>query len=288
MEETEKNKCNFCNKIFSSRQSKCNHVAKFHKNLCIPIINENKISCTYCNKYFSTKSSLTRHIKYYCKTKNDFINKVINEKSKDKTNKINITINNINYNNKNVQNNQTNNILSINPYNNPNINQIKLIDICNIFDEEFNMILKLIEITYFNDKIEENHSFYISNLQGEYVNTFNNEETCNTKLKKYFFDELFTMILTRIKSLYSKYKNTLFEIPKQVEIQEKIQALEDMKKENNHTYKSYLKLINVLAYDKKDIVINTWTKLKQLESVDQNKDDDIIWDRNIDLKSLKI
>ena len=56
-----------------------------------------------------------------------------------------------------------------------------------------------------------------------------------------------------------------------------------MRNENNHTYKSYLKLINVLAYDKKDLVINTWTKLKQLELLDLNKDpDEIIWDRNID------
>jgi hypothetical protein len=45
-----------------------------------------------------------------------------------------------------------------------------------------------------------------------------------------------------------------------------------------------LKLINVLAYDKKDLIMNTWTKLKQMELMDTNKDpDEIIWDREIDL-----
>jgi len=251
-----KYKCDFCDKIFSSRQSKCNHTHIKHKDQLINKVNNN--NCKYCNKTFTTQAKLNRHNKTNCKNINT-------------TNNININIiNNI----INIQN--------INSYCKPCIDSFNLLDICNIFDEEFNMILKLIEITYFNDKIEENHSFYVSNLHGIYVNTYSCQES-NTKLKKYFFDELFTMILNRIKLLYSKYKNKLFEIPKQVEIQEKIQALEDMKKENNHTYKSYLKLINVLAYDKKDLIINTWTKLKQLESCDPNTDFDIIWDRNITL-----
>jgi hypothetical protein len=190
----------------------------------------------------------------------------------------------------NSNNKTQNNILNINPYKNPNMNNFELLDICNIFDQEFNMVLKLIEVTYFNEKIEENHCFNVTNLQGEYVNT---NET--TKLKKYFFDELFGVILERVKLLYKKYKNKLFEIPKQLEIQEKIQALEDMRNDNSNSYKSYLKLINVLAYDKKDIIINTWCvssktrptasakKLKQLESLDKNNSDEIIWDRNIDV-----
>jgi hypothetical protein len=263
------NKCNLCNKIFKSRQSKCNHIKKFHKNINIDnqIINkENK--CIYCNKTFTTKSTLTRHHKEYCKIKNNFIDKITNENNQQ----VNIIINN----NNNIMNNTVNNTLNINPYNNPNMNNFELLDICNIFDQEFNMILKLIEVTYFNEKFEENHCFNVTNLQGEYVNT---NET--TKLKKYFFDELFGVILDRVKLLYKKYKNKLFELPKQLEIQEKIQALEDMRNDNSNNYKSYLKLINILAYDKKDIVINTWEKLKQLKSLDKN--DEIIWDRNIDV-----
>ena len=290
-------KCQFCEKSFSSSQSKCNHISLYHKdtklnqtnnkykdiknnNVCLtnnkinPIINTD-FKCTYCNKEFTLKSSLIRHQKSRCKTKNDFVNKIINEKKQP----VNIIINNnITNNTVNSNNKSQTNILNINPYKNPNMNNFELLDICNIFDQEFNMILKLIEVTYFNEKIEENHCFNVTNLQGEYVNT---NET--TKLKKYFFDELFGVILDRVKLLYKKYKNKLFEIPKQLEIQEKIQALEDMRNDNSNNYKSYLKLINILAYDKKDIVINTWNKLKQIESLDTNKSDEIIWDRNIDV-----
>jgi len=157
------------------------------------------------------------------------------------------------------------------------MNNFNLLDICNIFEHEFNMVLKLIEVTYFNKKLEENHCFNVSNLRGEYVNT-----TESTKLKKYFFDELFGIILKRVKVLYKKYKNKLFEIPKQLKIQEKIEALEDIRNQNTPSYKSYLKLINVLAYDKKDIVNNTWNKLKNKQILNKSNDD-IIWDRNIEI-----
>jgi hypothetical protein len=286
---SKKHKCEYCDKTFSSPQSKCNHKTIKHKNYVPPeVVNSNV--CTYCNKEYSNRSSLIRHLDLYCKTKTQLINKIINEK-KIKCTKSNTIISQLT-NNINTQNNNSNNTIinnniniNINPINEPNINKFKLLDICNIFDEQFNIILKLIELTYFNENFEENHSFYVSNLQGEYVNTFNSSENTTTKLKKYFFDELFSFTLKQIKSLYNKYKDKLFEIEKQVEIQEKIAALEEMRIENSHTYKSYLKLINVLAYDKKDVIINTFNKLKQLECLDKNDltDDKIIWDRNIDI-----
>ena len=36
-----------------------------------------------------------------------------------------------------------------------------------------------------------------------------------------------------------------------LKIQEKIEALEDIRNQNTPSYKSYLKLINLLVYDKK-------------------------------------
>jgi DNA-directed RNA polymerase subunit RPC12/RpoP len=267
-----KYKCDHCDKFFSSKQSKSNHNKIKH----FEEIKKNKNTefiCIHCKKEFTTNFSLNRHLKSFCKIKNNTLNKIVNEKLIK--NKVNITINNHIQNN--ILNNFHNNTFSINPINKPNISSFRLLDICDIFDKEFNMILKLIERTYFNSSIQENHVFYVSNLQGQYLNTYDKDDE-TTKIKKYFFDELFGISLDRIKTLYKTYKKKLFEIPKQKEIQEKIAALEEMRNENNHTYKSYLKLINVLAYDKKDLVLNTFNKLKQLEN-----NDDIIWDRNIEI-----
>ena len=266
-ENQKKYNCRYCNKILGTVKSRWYHEKTFHNELKIEKKNndngDNK--CIICNKSFSTKGSLKRHNTNICTVLN-------NKQIQTNNSSGNIIIIN------NIQNQQNNNTININPYNNPNIESLNLIDICNIFDEEFNMVLKLIEITYFNNKLEENHSFYVSNLKGDHVNTLS-----TTKLKKYFFDELFSLILIRIKNLYDKYKNRLFEYPKQVEIQEKIQALEDMRNENNHTYKSYLKLMNILAYDKKDLVINSWTKVKPSVCNDLNDDNDeeIVWDLNV-------
>jgi uncharacterized CHY-type Zn-finger protein len=270
-------KCNYCEKYYKSYKSMFTHEETYHKQQKIKdkIENENIIMCLHCNKIFSTKGSLNRHLKDRCKIKNNLVNTLINEKNI--VNNINNTNNTNNVNPVNI----TINNLTINNIKNPNTNEFKLIDICDIFEKEFDMVLKLIEKTYFNVNIEENHSFYVSNLQGQYVNQYQNNEF-TTKLKKYFFDELFGISLQRIKSLYKTYKNKLFEIPKQLEIKEKIQALEDMRNENNPSYKSYLKLINVLAYDKKDLILNTFNKLKQLEDIDKNNDE-IIWDRNIEI-----
>ena len=143
------------------------------------------------------------------------------------------------------------------------------------------MILKMIERTYFNKKIEENHCFNVSNMNGEYVNVLENNEA-GIQLKKYFFDELFNISLDRIKLLYKTYKNKLFEQPKQKEIQEKIKALEEMKVGNGSIYKKYIKLINILAYNNKEIINNTWNKNHRMDNVE------IIWDDNVSIDEIQI
>ena len=244
--------CNYCNKYFSSYQSKSNHVNVKHKNY---FIKKNNFKCDYCNSSFTLKYSLERHIKSRCQViKNQTINS-------------NNYSNNINSNNMTTINN-----ITINSYKNPNTSDFSLLEICNIFDEQFNIVLKLIETTYFNEKLEENHSFYVSNINGNYLQTFNNQ----IELKKYVFDDIFTIVLNTVKILFKKYKNKLFELPKQIEIKDKIKALEDIHNEKSHTYKSYIKLINALAYNKKEMVINVWYKLKKIEQDDPNKDSEII------------
>lgn len=263
-------KCQYCDKNFMSLQSKCNHVKKFHEEIYNKEKEESKqLKCKICNKEFSTRSSLNRHKRTICKnTSSQTINNINNNMSHSHNNSHNTTIN--------VQN-----IITINPYNNPNTDNLTLLDICDIFEKEFQMILKMIEKTYFNKKIEENHCFNVSNMNGEYVNVLENNEV-GIQLKKYFFDELFNISLERIKLLYKTYKKKLFEQPKQKEIQEKIKALEDMRVSDGSIYKKYIKLINILAYNNKEIVNNTWDKNHRMDNVE------IIWDDNVSIDEIQI
>jgi hypothetical protein len=279
MEIIKKYNCRYCIKSFSSTKSRWNHEKLIHKNGkngCCDTVSDSLMECEYCKKLFVNKYSLERHLKNNCKDKKHVIQKI------ETNNTITVNSNN-NINSNNLTQNNNYNII-INPINNPNTDNFTLMDICDIFDEQFNTILTIIEKIYFNDKIKENHSFYVSNLNGEYVKTLDSENNENTKIKKYLFDEVFTLMIDKIKSLYFKYKKKLFEVTKQKEIQEKIKALESMQNERLPTYKSYLKLINVLAYNKKDIVINTWDKMKnnkqQIKDI-QLENMEIIWDTEI-------
>ena len=87
--ENKKYICQFCNKLYSSYQSKFNHITKFHKDIKKEPqnkkINDN-FKCQYCNKNFTLKSSLTRHMKCRCKVKKKIINKI----EKDTTSSIHV------------------------------------------------------------------------------------------------------------------------------------------------------------------------------------------------------
>jgi len=252
MENNKNFNCRYCNKKYKSINSRWFHEKNKHNKEKIDKKenNNNLDECCFCKKTFVNKYSKNRHIKI-CKNK-DII--VENIKPKNQIQNINITINN-------------NKSIIINSYKEPDISNFSLLDICNIFDEEFNHMLKLIEITYFNNKLKENHCFFVSNLKGDHVSVLK-DNIQTIELKKYFFDEIFNVSLVKIKKLYLKYKNKLFENEKQIEIEEKIKAFENLQYVNVPTYKSYIKLINILAYNKKNIIQDTWLKDYNIKNID--------------------
>jgi uncharacterized C2H2 Zn-finger protein len=69
------NICKYCDKTFSSIQSKCNHVNKFHQKEYNKDKDEShKLVCRKCNKIFSSRSSLNRHKRTICLNKENIIN----------------------------------------------------------------------------------------------------------------------------------------------------------------------------------------------------------------------
>ena len=59
-------------------------------------------------------------------------------------------------------------------------------------------------------------------------------------------------------------------------------ALEEMKVGNGSIYKKYIKLINILAYNNKEIINNTWNKNHRMDNVE------IIWDDNVSIDEIQI
>jgi len=98
--------CKYCNKIYSSYSSRCNHIKKFHSECVIPIVthvipnvtenvthvipnvtenvNNKTITCKNCNKQFYNRQSKWRHEKICqdkkyknLEEKNEFLEKEI-------------------------------------------------------------------------------------------------------------------------------------------------------------------------------------------------------------------
>jgi hypothetical protein len=199
-------KCEFCNSEFVSRQSRCNHIRKFHKtddkpndkhdkhkNVYQMNNNEHKTyNCVKCNKKFSYYQSRWRHEKI-CTNKIELMEQqilvlkkevdtlkkkeiptsnIIEKKaSKMQQNNINGEKNNVSIVNGNVINNFNNDNLS---FITPEFFKGLLKEM--LFEEDFpNVIPKVIEEVKFNKEHPENHNFKLNNTKSKKGEIFNND-----------------------------------------------------------------------------------------------------------------
>ena len=111
-------KCNYCNNIYSSQSSRCNHIKKYHTNnnikclpnvsqmlaKCLPNVSqmlaENLLKCNFCDKTYKHRSSKSKHEKK-CKMKIENKNILMLEEIKELKN---LLVTNININNGNIDN----------------------------------------------------------------------------------------------------------------------------------------------------------------------------------------
>ena len=131
-----------------------------------------KIGCEFCKKEYSTKPSLTRHLKT-CKAKESNLieeNRVLKEKLviSEALNNKPTTINN------NITNNITNNI-QLTSYNSPNLEGNEKY-LKQAMKKLCMAIPYLIEKTYFNERLPENHNLCIKNNRTKVAKVFNGKK----------------------------------------------------------------------------------------------------------------
>ena len=235
----------------------------------------NKLSCEYCSKILSRIDNLKVH-EEKCKLKNTskivILEKTI-EEMKAENNKINILESKIkklenntmkkvinNYNN--CGNMITNNKLIINKIGTENLLELKNTEITDIFNKEIESVILFIELINFNERLPENHSFCTTSLESKYLSTYNSEtNTIDKDRKKYFFDKLLDTSIKRLEILYNSNKKKIAET-RQKQIEENINNLKKMKESSfsNKIMKEMINKLNLLSYNKKEIVKNTWAK----------------------------
>lgn len=199
-------KCSICDYVVDYKKDILKHINKqkkcFSGDLKPEIIEINsKIICDLCDKQMATEHSLARHLdacskKYekYDKTRVDVLEKKINEISKfidttkNNTSTQNIITNNINNVKNNVKNTFNITLISLTPYNDPNMEGVHpYFDIA--MKKLFLSVPNLIENIHFNDKYPENNNICISNKRAKDAKVFDGKKW-KTINKQFLLNEM--------------------------------------------------------------------------------------------------
>ncbi len=252
--------CDLCNKNYKDKSGLWYHNKKFHdikshaevslKSVESKSVKNNLYSCKYCDNEYKHKQSKYKHEKT-CMNKNQNNNLVTKieklEKQIDKlknkpTKKI---INNIN------------NIGSINTFNKicnigeENINLLSNDEKQFIMSQGMNSIVSLIDYLNFNDKLPQHHNFYTSAINDKHVNTIDYKNNCIIKkTKKDLFDQILSSHMTKLESIT---KNSVHFS----KIFDKLKSFIYLKQGK----KEFISQLNLLSYNKKNIIIQSWDKL---------------------------
>ena len=260
-------KCNICNKIYASYKSLWYHNYKYHKNTTTNKVIESKdiskeskeiskeskdiikqFKCKYCDKIYKHKQTKWFHEKS-C-SNNIHINQLNN------------TTNNINNTNNNTTTNNiiNNNKIIINKIGNENVFDLTITEVMDIFNKEISCITLLIEYLHFNERLPENHSFCTTNLESKYISVYNTDKQLIEKdRKKYLFDTILDNSTNKLELLFTHYKNK-FSHARQYNIKETINNIKQLKISfyDEKLKKEICNKINLLSYNNKIIIQNTW------------------------------
>jgi len=264
-----KHYCDHCKRDYSSYKTLWTHTKSFHQNT--EIVNNDikprNFECKYCNKKFTTKQSMRQHIGNTCKLVDKEtvkLEKQIELLQKEikgiKSSSITNNNNTNNNNNNNTNNGTINNIIVINKIGTENISDLNDSEISEIFDKKIESVIKFIQHLNFNERLPSNHNFCTTSIDGNYLHIYNTDQlTKQCDRKKYFFEELLGRSIYKMEQLYAKYKSN-FNETKQMQIEDDINTLKIIKSKdmNDKLLKEMLKKLNLLSYNYKKIVLDTW------------------------------
>jgi hypothetical protein len=253
--------CTICNKIYKSYQSLWNHNKNFHINNGVdnkqPVVKSDKKSeCKYCSKQLADRHSKSKHEKI-CKKKDENILKQQIEKLTHEVEKLKKKSGSkkiINYiGSINSMNNSNNNTMNICKPGDENINLLSTDEKKYIMSQGLNSIVSLVDHLNFNEKIPEHHNFYVSAINDKHVNAIDyTTKSIVKKSKKDLFDEILFAHMNKLESINKtiNYKdfNTIYD---------KLRAFIFLKKGK----KEFFNQLNMLSYNKKNMIIKTWEKL---------------------------
>jgi len=225
------NICNICNKIFSCKQSKYEHI----KN---KVCNNNNNIILYDNKIEQLENKI---IELENKISNNNI--ITNNTNNGTTNTNNGTINN---------NNITNNIIKV-TFGEEDINVLSCKDKKMILNSGFNSMIKLIETMHLNDNYKQFQNVQITNLKDKYGKCYDDtSKQFITKIKSEIMDELIAIKTMNLKEIHGEYNRNTINHKNVLKLINKIESCtsDDDNDELSKFYKELCEEITLLFYNK--------------------------------------
>ncbi len=251
---------------------------------------KNSNMCSYCKKIFQNRSNRWRHEKK-CQSKKNILDENIKLKKEieelkhkplldtlytlvqqppvpvnQQTLQQQITTNNTNSHNTTNNNNGIINNIIINAFGKETLDKLTPNEIKKLIKNN-NPLIDIIGLLNFNEKYPENHSFCNTSLEGNYVSVLNTDKNKIEKINKNeFYDKVLNNSFEKIDQLSlmleldDGFKETLKDKYKK-HLDKKIDHLKDNFFTDKVYKNCYKKNINQISYNKKDIVLDTWSKL---------------------------
>jgi hypothetical protein len=266
--------CEICNKNYKSNTGLWLHNKKYHSNNNQPEKIDINV-CRYCKGVYSCKQSRWKHeqkckIKFDNKNKEEFDKnlaeqvKMLNEKVQILEQKPNITNNNIT-NNTNIQ-------YVVNAPTASTISHLTFDEQTDILNQGLNSLTCLIEKVNFNKSIPENHSYCVTAINDKHASVIDEKTNTIVKTNKFdLYDNVLTSYLNNLEKLAS---NSKFTNEQKIKYNEKISYLKNEMYKNNKFIKRYYTDINLISYNNKDMVKETWKNLKQIEQIRKEAEND--------------
>ena len=264
MEKTEKTfSCRNCNKIYKSYMGMWLHIKNNHTDMNKEITKEN--ICKYCNKEFNFRQSRWKH-EQKCKITNNISLAEQVKQLSDKVRTLESKPSNVITNN--TMNNTTNNNkiqYIINAPGTESIDHLSLDKQREIMQKGLNSLTHLIKINNFNKDNPENHSYCVTALNDKHASVINPDT--NTIMKTDKTDLFDKILICNLKNLESISCNPNFNKIESNEYMDKIQTLKELMFKNRKGMKKYYQEINLISYNNKDLILETWASLKNLDKI---------------------
>jgi hypothetical protein len=242
-------KCNYCDKEYSSSQSRSNHYILKHREEHLNYKNDNKNRCIKCNKELSCKQSKYRHEKkciISSMNKKEEEHKIYEKIIKEllKQNKTNI---------KNINNGTINNNITINniiKFGDENINDLlSRTEKINILCNRLLSLEESVKTVHLNNKYKNHKNIIIKNLKDPYAYVWDGTQFI-VKLKEDVLEDLINNHVEFIEASLNNYKNFLAP-----DIQQKITyMLEQLESSNEFVHKGLHKTFKTYKTYKKEML----------------------------------